>query len=273
MKHSLLIFCIVPMLLVAQVQKVAILETVDKQGDIPYVYKLMLRSNMAKAITNAPGYEAYDRTDMDAIMGEQDFQRTGMVSNDQIKRLGEMTGAAYILVAEAVKVDENNMFITAKILNVETAKTEVTENVLVEFTSGDIQYGCGMLANKLLGINLPIVKPVATPHYASGPSITTYQQQSQYETTIETNESLDDIKLEGMKMQLYFMDKSYSSACRKIGKKIYYTVFQETYYPIFKEEKKQGLKQKEAIEKAIKVALPKAIDASNKAVLECSGGI
>lgn len=138
----------------SQVKKVAILETVDKVGSVSYAHKLMLRANLAKAITNTPGYEAYDRTDIDAIMGEQDFQRTGMVSDDQIKRLGEITGADYILVAEAVKVDESNMFITAKILNVETAKTERTDNALMALNAADIQHGCESLANNLLGINI-----------------------------------------------------------------------------------------------------------------------
>ena len=159
-KHLICLLCIMPLMLAAQqVQKVAILETVDKEGNISYACKLMLRSNLSKAITNAPGYEAYDRTDMDAIMGEQNFQRTGMVSDDQIKRLGEMTGAQYILVAEAVKVDEQNMFITAKILNVETAKTEVTDNALMGVSASDIQHGCESLANKLLGISAAVVEP------------------------------------------------------------------------------------------------------------------
>ena len=135
----------------AQVKKVAILETVDKEGTIPYPIKLMLRANLSKAITNTNGYEAYDRTDMDAIMNEQDFQRTGMVSDDQIKRLGEMTGASYVLVAEAVKVDEQNMFITAKILDVESARTERTDNELMNTSPAEIQNGCASLAAKLFG--------------------------------------------------------------------------------------------------------------------------
>ena len=155
---STLLLCLLPFLLMAQVQKVAILETVDKEGNIAYAYKLMLRSNLAKAITNAPGYEAYDRTDMDAITGEQDFQRTGMVSDYKIKRLGIMTGASFVLVAEAVKVDEQNIFITAKILNVETAKTEVTDNALMGISPSDIQHGCESLASKLLGINSAVVE-------------------------------------------------------------------------------------------------------------------
>lgn len=139
-----------------EIRRVAILETVDRQGNVSYASKLMLRSNLAKAITNTPGYEAYDRTDMDAIMGEQDFQRTGMVSNDQIKRLGEMTGAKYVLVAEAVIVDANNMYITAKLLDVETARTVMTDNQLMGNSAKEIQRGCQLLAEKL-------IKPVVTP--------------------------------------------------------------------------------------------------------------
>lgn len=147
------ILFIISTLVSAQVKRVAILETIDKEGNIGYAQKLMLRSNLSKAITNTPGYEAYDRTDIDAIVGEQSFQRTGMVSEDQIRKLGEMTGAAYILVAEAVKVDDQNMFITAKILNVESARTEMTDNVLMGITASDVQHGCEMLANKLFGTN------------------------------------------------------------------------------------------------------------------------
>lgn len=143
-----------------ETKKVAILETVDKQGNISYANKLILRANLAKAITNTPGYEAYDRTDMDAIMGEQDFQRTGMVSNDQIKRLGEMTGATYVLVAEAVQVDEFTMFITAKLLDVETARTEITDNQMMGATAAEIQRGCQLLAEKLIK---PIVVAKAKP--------------------------------------------------------------------------------------------------------------
>ncbi len=136
----------------SQVKKVAILEIVDKEGKISYSQKLMLRSSLAKAVTNTPGYEAYDRTDMDAIMGEQDFQRTGMVSDDQIKRLGEMTGASYILVAEAVKTDESSLFVTAKILDVETARTEQTDYVTMGIGTKTILQGCEELAGKLLHV-------------------------------------------------------------------------------------------------------------------------
>ena len=140
-----------------EVKRVAILETVDKENKISYANKLILRASLSKAITQTEGYEAYDRTDVDAIMSEQDFQRTGMVSNDQIKRLGEMTGANYILVAEAVQVDYKNMFITAKLLDVETARTIMTDNVMMGTTADEIQEGCKTLSEKLFS-NTPTNK-------------------------------------------------------------------------------------------------------------------
>ena len=140
-----------------EVKRVAILETVDKENKISYANKLILRASLSKAITLTEGYEAYDRTDVDAIMSEQDFQRTGMVSNDQIKRLGEMTGANYILVAEAVQVDYKNMFITAKLLDVETARTIMTDNVMMGTSADEIQEGCKTLSEKLFS-NTPTNK-------------------------------------------------------------------------------------------------------------------
>lgn len=131
------------------VKRVAILETVDKENKISYANKLILRANLSKAITNTAGYEAYDRTDIDAIMGEQNFQRTGLVSNEQIKRLGAMTGANYILVAEAVVIDAKTMFITAKLLDVETARTILTDNLIMGTTADEIQMACMELAQKM----------------------------------------------------------------------------------------------------------------------------
>lgn len=154
-KTILFLFLLLSGMMSAQVKRVAILETVDKENKVSYGNKLILRANLSKAITNTAGYEAYDRTDIDAIMGEQNFQRTGLVSNDQIKRLGEMTGANYILVAEAAVVDANNMFITAKLLDVETARTIMTDNVMMATNPEAIQEGCIALAKKLFGNTEP----------------------------------------------------------------------------------------------------------------------
>lgn len=135
-----------------QTKKVAILETVDKENVVSYGVKLMVRSKLAFAITNMPGYEGYDRVDIASIMSEQEFQRTGMVSDAQIKRLGEMTGADYILVAEVAKLDDKRIIIVSKIIDVETARLEKTSNIQTATDVEEMEESCRKLAARLFGI-------------------------------------------------------------------------------------------------------------------------
>lgn len=153
MKKVFLLLCLTLTSLITfgQIQKVAILEVVDREGRMTYSQKMMLRSNMARAVTNTIGYEAYDRSDVDAIMSEQDFQRTGLVSETEIRRLNEMTGVSLILVTEAVLTGDNRIFVSVKILNVETGRVEMMDNLTMGNDAQEIQNGCMKIANRLFG--------------------------------------------------------------------------------------------------------------------------
>ena len=153
--------------------KVAILEVVDREGKLAYNQKLVLRSNMARAVANTEGYEAYDRSDLDVIMSEHDFQRTGMVSNDQIAQLGKMTGVSLILVTEGVPVGSNQLYVTSKIINVETGRMDMTENVTMGTDPNMMQQGCNELARKLFGseaissqASKDYIKPLSARYYS-----------------------------------------------------------------------------------------------------------
>ena len=139
-----------------EVKKVAILDIVDREEKISYGIKLMLRSNLENAITNTPGYEGLDRVDVTSIINEQNFQRTGMVDDSQIKQLGEMTGADYILVAEGAMINSNEIFLTAKIINIESAHLERTANIQTTLSSSDLGKNCRSLAGNLFNINMEI---------------------------------------------------------------------------------------------------------------------
>ena len=135
--------------------KVAILPPVDKDQNVNYGIKLLLRSSLTSAISNTPGYEGYDRVDMASIAGEQEFQRTGNVSDDQIKQLGVATGAAYVLVAEAAKYDATSIIITAKIIDVETFGVKASAVEVSGTSAEELQNHCAILAAKLLGVTPP----------------------------------------------------------------------------------------------------------------------
>ena len=154
MKKLFFLACMMLSVMLAFAQgtkRVAILEVVDKEDKLSYSEKLMLRSNLARAVTNTEGYEAYNRSDMDAIVKEHDFQRSGNVSDVEIKKIGEMTGAAYILVAEGVLSRDGKIYVTAQIINVESGLVEVTDNALMGATSNDMLRGCRALASKMFG--------------------------------------------------------------------------------------------------------------------------
>lgn len=151
MKKLFLLTCMVltALVVMAQAKKVAILEVVDREDKLSYSQKLVLRSNMAKAVTNTVGYEAYDRSDVDMIMSEQDFQRTGLVSDAEIRKLGEMTGVSLILVTEGALANDGKLLVSVKVLNVETARVEMTDFAIMNNSPENILEGCNSLAAKL----------------------------------------------------------------------------------------------------------------------------
>ena len=135
-------------------KKVAILEIVDKENKVSYEVKLQLKNSLTSAISNMPGYEGFDGVDMSSKKGEKDFQRTGYVSDAQIKNIGEMTGASSILVAEATFYDDSHIVVTAKTLNVKTASVENTASSQIASNDHEaMRNACNQLVANLFGGN------------------------------------------------------------------------------------------------------------------------
>ena len=136
------------------VKVVAILPTVDVEGNVGYGVKFQLRASLTYAINMTSGYMGVDRVDMSSIMNEQSFQRTGAVNNDQIKKLGAMAGAQYVLIAEAALYDEKNIIIAAKILDVETGGlVNSTPPSIAGKDPEKMQAACVKVAKTLLGVS------------------------------------------------------------------------------------------------------------------------
>lgn len=149
----IVLFSILSCAAYAQV-KVAILPAIDKTGEVKYSHKLMLTSSMTTAISMTEGYEAYDRIDLSSILDEQSFQRNGLVSDRDIHRIGEMTGASYVLITEAAPYDASYIVAIAKIVNVESARIDNSANAIVNVSDPNtLVTDCQKLTNQLLGIN------------------------------------------------------------------------------------------------------------------------
>ena len=106
-------------------QKIAVYVT----GDAENGYKKFIGSKLTTGITRSENYAAVERTAdfLYALTKEQDYQMSGVVSDDQIAILGRQFGVRYVLVADISEIFES-MFISARMIDVQTAQiTNSTE--------------------------------------------------------------------------------------------------------------------------------------------------
>ncbi len=174
MKHVLTIL-LCGISLFAAAQKIALIEPRSGEGstEISGMEKAMVRGELRKAIVNHTGFEAFTRADIDQLMKEQDFQRTGNVSEADIHKMGEMSGADYICVSTLNKSDDE-FYLEAYLINVETGAISNPASQYGELVNGKLANMlpvCQALAQELLGTTTPVAQPVFTPS-------TTPKQQS-----------------------------------------------------------------------------------------------
>lgn len=148
------LFLIGAITLFAENKKIALLEPRIGEGSsiVSGMEKAMLRGELRKAIVNIPGYEAVTRADIDQMMKEHEFQRTGMVSSDQIKKLGLLSGADYICVSTLTK-SETEFYLEAYLIHLETGTMSNPASQYGELVDGKLANmypACQSLAKELL---------------------------------------------------------------------------------------------------------------------------
>lgn len=157
MKIRLLSICVALWLFVPQFvnaqKRVALLE--PRSGEdvvVGSMEKAIVRGELRKAIVSVNGYDAVTRTDIDQLMKEQDFQRTGLVLEEDIHRLGQMAGADYLCVSTITK-SSYAYYIEAYLIDVETGTILEPASQYGEVVDGqmkDIFQHCSLLAEELI---------------------------------------------------------------------------------------------------------------------------
>ncbi len=135
---------------VGQTKKVAVWETKCSDNSLRPIQKTMVRGGMETSVGNTPGYEVFDRSAFDVIMKEHHFERSGAVSEAEIKELGKIAGVQYIIVPEAM-TDGTDFYIIVKMLDVETGKFGGVHQALCTPTGSDIYKACEKLGAELFG--------------------------------------------------------------------------------------------------------------------------
>lgn len=150
-KKLIIILSILSLTAFAQDKKtVAVLDPICRDNSVNAFYQQMVRGAMESAVTASNEYEAYDRSAFDMIQKEQAFQRSGAVSDSQIKKMGEMAGVDYVLVSE-VTAYEGYLSAIVKILNVTTGKYDKSVDDFMQLTPESVRGKCKELASSLFG--------------------------------------------------------------------------------------------------------------------------
>ncbi|MCW3785481.1 CsgG/HfaB family protein [Plebeiibacterium sediminum] len=148
MKHLfLIIFCFYTLSLVAQDdKKVAVF---DPDGEVANGIKSIVREEISNAIVNTPSYTVVERTMIEKVLAEAQFQSKGLVDDSQISKLGKMMGADLVCYGSVVPLG-NNFYISLKMVDVITAKVILQATGSTQQGTNDLIQVSQQIANKLV---------------------------------------------------------------------------------------------------------------------------
>ncbi len=148
MKHLyLIILCFITISLSAQVeQKVAVF---NPDGEISEGIKSIVREEISNAIVNSPLYTVVERTMIEKVLAEAQFQSKGLVDDSQISKLGKMMGADFVCYGSVVPLG-SNYYISLKMVDVTTAKVVLQSTGSTKQGTDDLILVSQQISNKLI---------------------------------------------------------------------------------------------------------------------------
>jgi hypothetical protein len=105
----------------AQDKKVAVF---DPAGEVASNTKAIIREEISNVIVNTPGYAVLERALINKVLEENKFQMSGEVDDLQIGEIGKKMGANYVFVASINPFENNNLYLSFKMIDVQTARIE-----------------------------------------------------------------------------------------------------------------------------------------------------
>jgi hypothetical protein len=108
-------------------QTIAVYMAGDEPQGAMGVHKVM-GGELARTISQSAKYSAVDRTDaiIRQLSSEHQFQRSGAVSDEQIKNLGKQFGVQYLCIADISLVGGRSYYLDVRLVDVVTAEIQRT---------------------------------------------------------------------------------------------------------------------------------------------------
>ncbi len=117
--------------------------------DVPPTVSVPVSDKIAEAIVSSKIFDVLDRAYVEQIMEEQNFQLSGIVSEDEIAQVGAFIGADYVCVSRVTRI-EMIYSISSKIIEVETGKVAAQTSAEAAGTTMVIFNLASQVGNKLV---------------------------------------------------------------------------------------------------------------------------
>lgn len=105
------------------------------EGNISKEQKSMVNSAIMQRLSGSKEYRAFERNSafLKALEREQDYQLSGEVSDDQIRKIGERFGVDYVIAVNAVITSDDQCQVSARLINLESGEVLKTCNANREY--------------------------------------------------------------------------------------------------------------------------------------------
>ena len=95
------------------------------EGNLSKIQEQIVNNAFTSRISSTKGYKAFERNSVfiNAVNKEHDFQVAGDVSDSQIRKIADKYGVDFV-IAVSVLNDEDNLYMSARIIEIETGAIE-----------------------------------------------------------------------------------------------------------------------------------------------------
>ncbi len=113
--------------LASALPQVAVLDAVIEDDMDPGV-SIAIADKISEALVNSGKYTVLDRASAHLVLKEKEFQLSGLVKTEEIRRAGEYLGADFVVAARAAQI-ETTYFVSARMIDVKTGAIKAQASV------------------------------------------------------------------------------------------------------------------------------------------------
>ena len=129
--------------------QVAVLDAVIEEDMDPGV-SIAVADKISESLVNSAKYTVLDRAGTELVLREKEFQLSGLVKTEEIRRAGEYLGADFVVAARAARIGDT-YFVSARMIDVKTGVITAQASVEREGRIAILLGIAGAVGDKLAG--------------------------------------------------------------------------------------------------------------------------